>query len=64
MPRAAPPGQRGRCLTIALVASKLHGTRFVDLTAVEGIDERTALVVFSEVGTDMSRWPSEKHFGS
>lgn len=36
----------------------------VDLTAIEGIEGRTALVVLSEVGTDMSRWPSEKHFGS
>jgi transposase len=36
----------------------------VDLTAIEGIDVRTALVVLSEIGTDMSRWPSEKHFGS
>ena len=36
----------------------------VDLTAIEGIEESTALVVLSEIGTDMSRWPSEKHFGS
>jgi len=34
------------------------------LTAIEGIEESTALVVLSEIGTDMSRWPSEKHFGS
>ena len=27
-------------------------------------EAQTALVVLSEVGTDMSRWPSEKHFGS
>ena len=36
----------------------------VDLTAIEGIDETTALVVLSEIGTDMSRWPSLKHFCS
>jgi transposase len=36
----------------------------VDLTAIEGIEGRTALVVLSEIGTDMSRWPSEKHFGA
>jgi transposase len=36
----------------------------VDLTAIEGIDETTALVVLSETGTDMSRWASEKHFAS
>jgi transposase len=36
----------------------------VDLTAIEGIDENTALVLLSEVGPDMSRWPTEKHFAS
>jgi transposase len=36
----------------------------VDLTALEGIDETTALVLLSEIGTDMSRWPSLKHFCS
>jgi transposase len=36
----------------------------VDLTAIEGIDETTALVLLSEIGTDMSRWPSLKHFCS
>jgi transposase len=43
---------------------RLYQLAGVDLTAIEGIDERTALVVLSEVGTDMGRWPSEKHFGS
>lgn len=36
----------------------------VDLTIVEGIEEGTALVILSEIGTDMSRWPSVKHFCS
>src|SRR5262245_61814222 len=36
----------------------------VDLTAIEGIDETTALVLLSEIGTDMSRWPSLKQFCS
>ncbi len=36
----------------------------VDLTAIEGIEENTALVLLSEIGTDMSRWPSEKHFAA
>jgi hypothetical protein len=36
----------------------------VDLTVIEGIEESTALVVLSEVGTDMSRWPSAKQFCS
>jgi transposase len=36
----------------------------VDLTAIEGIEVSTALVVLSEIGTDMSRWPTAKQFGS
>jgi transposase len=43
---------------------RLYQVAGVDLTAIEGIDERTALVVLSEVGTDMSPWPTERHFGS
>jgi transposase len=43
---------------------RLHHMAGVDVTAIEGIEESTALVVLSEMGTDRSRWPSEQHFGS
>ena len=36
----------------------------VDLTTIEGIEEGTALVILSAIGTDMTRWPSVKHFCS
>jgi transposase len=36
----------------------------VDLTVLEGIEETTALVILSEIGTDLSRFPSEKNFVS
>jgi len=36
----------------------------VDLTRIDGIDVTTALVVVSETGTDMSRFPTDKHFAS
>jgi transposase len=36
----------------------------VDLTTIEGIEEGMALVILAEIGTDMSRWPSVKHFCS
>jgi transposase len=36
----------------------------VDLTAIEGIKETTALVILSEIGTDLSRFPTEKNFVS
>lgn len=34
----------------------------VDLTRIDGIDVTTALTVISEVGPDMSRFPTVKHF--
>lgn len=36
----------------------------VDLTRIEGINVGTALVVLSEIGADVSRFPTEKHFAS
>ena len=36
----------------------------VDLTAIEGIGITTALVVLTEVGPDLSRFATEKHFAS
>jgi transposase len=36
----------------------------VDLTRIDGIDVTTALVVVSEVGADMSRFATAKHFTS
>lgn len=36
----------------------------VDLTSIDGINTTTALTILSEIGTDMSRWKSSKHFAS
>jgi transposase len=36
----------------------------VDLTVLEGISETTALVILSELGTDLSAFPHEKNFVS
>ena len=36
----------------------------VDLTRIDGIDVTTVLAVISETGTDMSRFPTVKHFTS
>lgn len=36
----------------------------VDLTVLEGVSETTALVLLSEIGVDMSRFPHEKNFVS
>ena len=36
----------------------------IDLTLIEGIDESTALVILSEIGADMSKFPTCKQFTS
>ena len=36
----------------------------VDLTAIEGIEVTTALVILGEIGVDVSKFPTEKHFTS
>ncbi len=67
MPRlSAKPRVRGR---------KPHDPKFdvrqalyyatgVDLTEIEGIDEIHALTLISELGTDMTKWPTVKQFAS
>lgn len=44
--------------------SHLYRMTGVDLTAVDGIDTLTGLKIISEIGLDMTRWPTDKHFGS
>src|SRR5207245_188829 len=44
------------------VRAALYYVTGVDLTALDGIKAVTALVVVSEIGLDMSRFPSVKHF--
>ncbi|MGI9281307.1 MAG: transposase, partial [Endozoicomonas sp.] len=43
---------------------QLNRVAGVDLTDIDGIDESTALKILSEVGLDMERWRSAKHFAS
>ena len=43
---------------------RLHHGAGGDWTASEGIEESTALVVWSAIGTARRRWPREKHCGS
>src|SRR5205823_12780084 len=65
LPPPSKPSKRGKAHTPEFSARPaLYRMTGVDLTAIEGIDETTAVVVVSEIGTDMSRWPSEKHFTS
>ena len=63
-----PPSRQGQ-------KRRKHGPRFdvrqqlyrctgVDLTRIDGLDVQTAQTVISEVGVDMSHWPTESHFAS
>ncbi len=36
----------------------------IDLTAVTGLSTSLVLTIISEIGTDMTKWPTVKHFGS
>jgi len=40
----------------------LHHLTGADLTQIDGIAPYTALKLLSEIGTDMSRWPTDKQF--
>ena len=44
--------------------SSLHRVTGVDLTSINGIEVNTALKIVSEIGCDINRWPSVKHFCS
>ncbi len=46
------------------VRRELYRMSGVDLTRIDGMDENSVLKVLSETGTDMSAWPTEKHFAS
>lgn len=41
-----------------------HRITGVDLTLIDGIEGYTALKIISEIGTDMTPWPTVKHFTS
>jgi transposase len=60
----AKPRKRRSNLPAFNVRQALYRLSGVDLTVVEGIDENTALSVLSEIGIDMSKWPTEKQFTS
>jgi transposase len=46
------------------VRALLHHLSGADLTQIDGIRPYSALRILAEIGTDMSRWPTERHFTS
>ncbi|MDQ3937584.1 MAG: IS110 family transposase [Chloroflexota bacterium] len=46
------------------VRTPLHHLTGTDLSQIDGIGPHTALRLIAEIGTDMTRWPTEHHFTS
>jgi len=46
------------------VRGELYELTGVDLTRIDGLNENSVLKVLSETGSDVSAWPTEKHFAS
>jgi transposase len=65
LPPRARPQQKPRRNEVKFGArALLFRMAGVDLTVIEGIRETTALVLLSEIGTDLSRFPTETNFVS
>jgi hypothetical protein len=48
-------------INVTAYLKELNG---IDMTGITGISEMSALTILSEVGTDMSKWKTDKHFTS
>jgi transposase len=62
--RVVRPRKRTRNRPHFDVRGSLPRITGVDVTVIEGIDEPTALTIISEIGLDMGRWQTVKHFAS
>jgi hypothetical protein len=64
LPPVSRPRKRTRHRPQLDVRGSRHRITGGDLTALEGIDEPTALTISSEIGLAMGRWPTVKQFSS
>jgi len=64
LPPPPRPRKRGGNQPAFAVRAPLHRITGGDLTQIEGLDETTSLVILSEIGLDMQRWPTVTHFTS
>ncbi len=63
-PLPAGSGKRAPNEPFFNVRKYLYTMTGMDLTEVDGLQASTVLTVISEIGFDMSPWPTEKHFVS
>jgi len=65
LPAARTKKKRSRNEPRLDIRSLLHHlTGGIDLTQIDGLGPHTSLKLIAEIGTDMARWPTEKHFTS
>jgi transposase len=59
--RQKPKGKHAPAFAVAVYIKLLTGQ---DPTILPGIEHPLALGLLAELGTDLSKWPSDRHFGS
>jgi transposase len=64
LPRARSRSPRSDNAPRFEIRALLHRLTGADLTQIDSLGPYSALRLVSEIGTDMSRWPTEKHFTS
>jgi transposase len=64
LPPSAKPDSHSKNAPSYDARSHLYRQTGVDLVAISGLNESTVQTIISEVGTDLSAFPSEKHFCS
>jgi hypothetical protein len=66
-PGTLPPskkGKRSKNHPYFDLAQSLYHMTGVDLTAIDGLEALSVQTILTEIGTDMSKWPTVKHFTS
>jgi transposase len=64
MPLSKPQPKKRKNEPASDVRSEIIRLTGVDLVAVGGLSESLVQTILSEIGTDVSKWPTEKHFAS
>jgi transposase len=63
-PSTRPPRNRPKNDPISDIRPVLYQMAGVDLTQIDGLSLVSIQTILSEIGTDMSKWPTVKHFTS
>lgn len=61
---SGPPARHDRHDLSFDATAELYRLTGLDLTTIDGLGPHTILKILSEIGLDMSKWPTSKHFGS